>query len=363
MSKFLKFIVHTVVICVIIVALGLTIPPFFGVRTVVVDDPNTKTNLPMGSVTYAIPVAAPEVYQDDPILVEEDGNTYRYNIKSINLDNGSGVVVDQSVTDSKDITVAINKGYVQKVVITIGYLGYLQVATKSMEGLIILGLVLLFLIILYVIAELWKKDSSDDYEEDPTEYGGEYADDFASDETSYAEDEPKSKRQLKKEAKELKRQQKEEAREAEGRPAKKRKAEKRKVHTGGFVDDIDEDDDDDYLPEERSAVMQPAESEAHQYLKKEVAAATSIDTILPEAREEVQLNLPEEPEIEPEPEPYFSEQEEEPEIAEIRRRAIPGWNSQQLAREAEQAGQKPDVMRDDITDVTLFDYSDILDED
>lgn len=360
MSKFLKFIVHTVVICVIIVALGLTIPPFFGVRTVVVDDPNTKTNLPMGSVTYAIPVAAPEVYQDDPILVEEDGNTYRYNIKSINLENGTGVVVDQSVTDSKDITVAINKGYVQKVVITIGYLGYLQVATKSMEGLIILGLVLLFLIILYVIAELWKKDSGDDeeYEEEPAAYDGGYADESA----SYEEEEPeqKSKRQLKKEAKALKKQQKEEAREASGRS--RRKGEKRKVHTGGFVDDIDEDDDEDYVPEESRQVMQPAETEAHQYLKKEVAAATSIDTTLPEAKEEVQLNFPDEPEAEPDPEPFFSDQEEEPEIAEIRRRAIPGWNSQQLAREAEKAGQKPDVMRDDITDVTLFDYSDILDE-
>ena len=53
--------------------------------------------------------------------------------------------------------------------ITIGYVGYLLVATESIEGLIILGLVVLFLIILYVIAELWKKEPDDiqDDMEDP----------------------------------------------------------------------------------------------------------------------------------------------------------------------------------------------------
>ncbi len=364
MSRFLKFIVHLVVICVIIVALGLTIPPFFGVRTVVVDDPNAKTNLPMGSVTYAIPVKSEDVYQGDPILVEEDGNTYRYNIESINLANGTGVVKDQSVTDSKDITVAINRGYVQKVVITIGYVGYLQVATKSMEGLIILGLVLLFLIILYVIAELWKKDDSsdDDYDED-------------------YEDSGKSKRQLKKEAKAARKEQAEEYDE-DSRAARKarKKAEKRKVHTGGFVDDIDEEDDEEeYVPQNAAPVtQQPAEEEAHEYLRQEVAAAANaaaadepaeeeevspLASIAPEALEEVELDLPDEPEPDDEPEPFFDDVLEEPEIKEIRKRAIPGWNSSQLAREAASAGESPDVFQDDITDVTLFDYSDLLDED
>ena len=38
-------------------------------------------------------------------------------------------------------------------------------ATESIEGLIILGLVILFLIILYVIAELWRKEPEDEYED------------------------------------------------------------------------------------------------------------------------------------------------------------------------------------------------------
>ena len=55
MSKVLKFIVHLVVICTLICVLGLVLPPFFGVRTVIVDKSGDATNLPVGSVTYAIP--------------------------------------------------------------------------------------------------------------------------------------------------------------------------------------------------------------------------------------------------------------------------------------------------------------------
>ncbi len=56
MSKVLKFIVHFVVICTLICVLGLVLPPFFGVRRVIVDKNSDKaTNLLVGSVTYAIP--------------------------------------------------------------------------------------------------------------------------------------------------------------------------------------------------------------------------------------------------------------------------------------------------------------------
>ena len=55
MSKVLKFIVHLVVICTLVCVLGLVLPPFFGVRTVIVDKADEATNLPVGSVTYAIP--------------------------------------------------------------------------------------------------------------------------------------------------------------------------------------------------------------------------------------------------------------------------------------------------------------------
>ena len=72
MSKFLKFIVHFAVICTIVCVLGLALPPFFGVRTVIMDSTDKATNLPLGSVTYAIPVRTEEVTAGSPILVQED---------------------------------------------------------------------------------------------------------------------------------------------------------------------------------------------------------------------------------------------------------------------------------------------------
>ena len=165
MSKFLKFIVHFAVICTIVCVLGLALPPFFGVRTVIMDSTDKATNLPLGSVTYAIPVRTEEVTAGSPILVQEDGKTYKYNLVSVNRENNTGTVIDTTTSAQESITVSV-KNWVPKIVITIPFVGYLLVATESVEGLIVLGLVILFLIILYVIAELWKKDPDDDEYED-----------------------------------------------------------------------------------------------------------------------------------------------------------------------------------------------------
>ena len=167
MSKFLKFIVHFAGICTIVCVLGLALPPFFGVRTVIMDSTDKATNLPLGSVTYAIPVRTEEVTAGSPILVQEDGKTYKYNLVSVNRENNTGTVIDTTTSAQESITVSV-KNWVPKIVITIPFVGYLLVATESVEGLIVLGLVILFLIILYVIAELWKKDPEDD--EDETEW-------------------------------------------------------------------------------------------------------------------------------------------------------------------------------------------------
>ena len=40
------------ILCTLICVLGLVLPPFFGVRTVIVDKSGDATNLPVGSVTY-----------------------------------------------------------------------------------------------------------------------------------------------------------------------------------------------------------------------------------------------------------------------------------------------------------------------
>ena len=130
MSKVLKFIVHLVVICTLICVLGLVLPPFFGVKTVIVDKAGEETTLPVGSVTYAIPQKTSEVSVGTPILVQKDSRTYKYTITNLDTSKGTGTVNDQSVSGGKTLTVKVGN-YVPKVVITIGFIGYLLLDTYN----------------------------------------------------------------------------------------------------------------------------------------------------------------------------------------------------------------------------------------
>lgn len=112
----------------------------------------------MGSVTYAIPVRTEEVKNapGTPLLVKKDSATYRYNLVSIG-DNNIGTVIDPTVAEQSNISVAV-KNWVPKVVVTIPFVGYVLTATESTEGLIVLGLIVLFLIILYVVASFLRRN-------------------------------------------------------------------------------------------------------------------------------------------------------------------------------------------------------------
>lgn len=352
MSKVLKYIVHLVVICTLICVLGLVLPPFFGVRTVIVDKSGDATNLPVGSVTYAIPEKSSEVSVGTPILVQNDSKTYKYTITNLDAAKGTGTVADQSVSGGKTLTIKVGD-YVPKVVVTIGFIGYLLVATESIEGLIILGLVVLFLIILYVIAELWKKDPED------------FQDDMDDPEPGYV----KSKKELKREEKARARRMKEEDREIlqeeKARKKKKKKTDKRKVRTGGFVDEIDEDDVTEPVSGRRVSAMkqtaQTAASEAHAELKKEIAVATSEDNDVVAHLERTERTVAEKKAARSkkiQPETFIPDEEQEP-VA-IGNLAMPSLTAAQLASRVKKAGDAPDIVKDDITNVTLFDYSDII---
>lgn len=348
MSKFLKFIVHFVVLCTIICVVALAVPPFYGVETVIIDDNSKVTNLELGSVTYAIPANINEVSLGTPLLVEDtvEGETkvYKYNLATVDMANGTGTVIDPDSVETENINVSI-KNMVPKVVITVPYLGYLWVATQSIEGLIVLGLAILFLVILYVIAELWKKEPS------------EYDDDEEEEEETYV----KSAKELKKEEKMRAKRMKEEDKQmlqdakADKKKAKKEKKQARKIiKTGGFVDEIYEDElqEEDEV-EETTADIQTAASEAHELLKKEIAAATAEEPMALEEEHELEKNI----ELE-----TLSEKEEEPayEPEEIIRIVRPMPTAVQLAEAAKKAGDAPDIVRDAVTKVTLFDYSDII---
>ncbi len=350
MSKVLKFIVHLVVICTLICVLGLVLPPFFGVRTVIVDKADKATNLPVGSVTYAIPEKSSAISAGTPILVQKDSETYKYTITNLDASKGTGTVTDQSVSGGKTLTIKVGD-YVPKVVITIGYVGYLLVATESIEGLIILGLVVLFLIILYVIAELWKKEPDD------------IQDDMNDPEPGYVKSRKELKREEKARARRMREEEKEILQEEKARKRKGKKADKRKVRTGGFVDEIDEEDITEHSSGKKgSAIQQTAQtaaSEAHAELKKEIAAATSEEAdMAPELENGREERQNEKKPIRSREERKIRKREEEP--VTIGSLAMPSFSAAQLASRVKKAGDAPDIVKDDITKVTLFDYSDII---
>ena len=375
MSKFLKFIVHFIVICTIICVVGLALPPFLGVTTEIMDDSSKDTNLPMGSVTYAIPVKTDEATVGDSILYQADSKAYRYMITEMDKETNIFKVIDSSDKNAEPVTVEV-KNYIPKVVITIGYVGYLLVATESIEGLIILGLAVLFLVILYIVAELLKKEpQEDDYDQADTEPG-------------YV----KSKKELKREEKAREKRYKEEERQIKKEERARRKGkepERKKIKTGGFVDEIYEDDLEPAQPKQQTVAQEAtaATTEAHELLKKEIAAATAdepartettaqqaetipqssvsgkTEVIVPKVKEQLRqkasasnegladLNAVSETTA-------GSEQEEAP--VEVKRMVIPAWSAAQLAEAAKKQGDAPDIVRDDVTKVTLFDYSDII---
>lgn len=367
MSKFLKFIVHFIVICTIVCVVGLAVPPFLGITTEIMDDSGKETNLPMGSVTYAIPVKIKEAVVGDSILYQTDSKAYRYMITEMDKKNHIFKVIDSGDKDAEPITVEV-KDYIPKVVITVGYAGYLLLATESIEGLIILGLAVLFLVILYIVAELLKKEPQDDYDETDTEPG-------------YV----KSKKELKREEKAREKRYKDEERQIkkEERARKKGKApERKKIKTGGFVDEIYEDDLESEKHEQpkQPTTVQTATSEAHELLKKEIAAATAdepmkaeesegqikpeeimsrgpvsgkTEMIVPQVKEQLRQMM-----TASERQPVEASEDEEPE--EIKRMVIPAWSAAQIAEIAKKQGDAPDIVRDDVTKVTLFDYSDII---
>ena len=354
MSKFLKFIVHFFVSCTIVCVLGLALPPFFGVRTVIMDSSDKATNLPVGSVTYAIPVKTEDVAAGTPILVQEDGKSYRYNLVSVNRENNTGTVIDTTTSAQQNITVSV-KNWVPKIVVTIPFVGYLLVATESIEGLIILGLVILFLIILYVIAELWKKEPDD------------IQDDMEDPEPGYVKSKKELKREEKARARRMREEEKEILQEEKARKRKGKKAEKRKVRTGGFVDEIDEDDITEHSSGKKASAMQQtaqtAASEAHEELKKEIAAATSEEADMAPEFERTQRRPAERKTARPQPRRTEEPERVEEEQVTIGSLAMPSLSAAQLASRVKQAGDAPDIVKDDITNVTLFDYSDIIGSD
>lgn len=165
MSKFLKFIVNIFLICAILIAAAILIPPLAGIQTTIVDTASMDTNLPLGSITYSTDVDASEIQTGDEVLKDSNTSTYAYIVKSINRDTDTFTVVnamDQNA-DTEEITL---RNSVPKVAVVVPYIGYVIIAMHSTEGIIIIALVVVLIIILFILSELWKEKPEDEDEDE-----------------------------------------------------------------------------------------------------------------------------------------------------------------------------------------------------
>lgn len=398
MSKVLKTIVNVILFCAIVVAAGLLIPPFAGITTVMVDDVDMQTNLPQGSVAYAVEKDRSELKQGDKVLISQEGRQYVYVVDSI---DGSSVVLDDQLSTDGGTTQQELGSTVQKVMLVVPVIGYVSMALRSTEGLIIVGLAVVFVIILFILAEVWKKD--DDEEEDEEDEDGQ---------EDESEEEPAvmSRRQKKKARKADKKKQKQEEKaavaEAKARAKRERQEAKlaKKNQKAHMMDEPEQGPE--AIPAEPMEETQAAGSTQEivlpqELMQEEQSAGNTQEIVLPtEETQEKQKSTDEtedpdktlleetaslfaadiasmmgenqtkETEKPEETDPLDSTEQTQPVVLEVvpeekqetgdKKLAMPVYTKEELLQKVEADGDEPEVIEDEVSGVTLVDYSDVL---
>jgi len=410
MSKFLKVIVNLVVLFSIVVAAALLVPPFAGIDTVMNDNTNTETNIPVGSVAYGKEIKVKELKKKDRVIYSEGSSTYVYEITDMDASAGAYEVKDPYSKSSEAEVVTLQKS-VPKVAVVVPFIGYAAIALQSKEGLIVIGLGIVLLIILFILSELWRKDDDDDDEDDEEEDNEDDEDDDEDDEEEMSR---KERRRLKKEEKRRRKEEKRRLKEAEEdeeyeedddedeeeelsrkerRRLKKEEKRRRKLAKKGLLEDEDEEEEsseteiaepvsldegeqqqeelqgfDEAMKEAMSSIAlgvsqvnESENSEQEAVPETEPAKEADIEGTEPEMPEEIPATDVPEAAEDIQSGNLFEMQEEISDEPKVDVNAVPKMPSlEELLAKAEAAGEKPEVKKDKENEVTLLDYSDIL---
>lgn len=376
MSRFLKVIVNIILVGAILTAAALLVPPLAGVQTFVMDDMSMQTNLAPGSVTYAVDKEAGELKNGDKVLEQASSGSYVYRVTNLNVQEDTCTLTAPNTSPQLTKEANISNG-VAKVVFTIPVIGYVVMAMKTTEGLIIIGLAVLFVILLFILSEVWKKDEDDEDEEE-----AESLEEDGRRRMTEEEDEDEDGEDLSRKEKKRKKKEAKAARKAE------KKEKKRKKKTD-FEEEIQEEDlipeetpeeipaavpentDMKSVEEELAAMVRQFEQEAAQEngsawaAEEEVSGATVDLSQVMTGKEEGSENPSEETKETDPPQENVKEKaepqiqippvfgEEEPSSEPV----IPNYSVQELLRRAKDSGIDPDVVEDKEADVTLVDYS------
>lgn len=265
MSKVLKFIVNLVVLLSIVVAAALLVPPLLGVDTVINDNSNIETNLPVGAVAYGKQVDTEGLKKEDKIIYIEGSAQYVYEIQDMDTTAGAYKVKDvyNKNSDVESITL---QDKVSKAVVTIPFIGYAAIALQSKTGLMVVGAVIVLLIILFILSEVLRRGDDEDEEEDDED------EDDEEEEPGYWE-----RRRLRKEEKRRQKEaeyeedddddeeEEEELSAKERRRLKKEEKRRRKLKKKGLLEEDDEKEEQEeteelFVPEDTSSEAVSSES-------------------------------------------------------------------------------------------------------
>lgn len=396
MGRFLKWIVNIILLCAIVIAAALLIPPLAGVTTAMIDEVDMDTNLPRGSVTYARDMAADDLEAGDDVLILESGKTYVYRVKNLDTGDGTCTLEDTRTAGAEEVTRTFT-GDVSKVVLTVPFIGYIPMAMKSTEGLIVIGLAVVFVIILFILAELWRPDRDDEEDEEeeenpepadearqtlpvdtPSQIMEEASSEIASVVSSVVaeESQPEEIRQPEEDGEldEIDRKLRQEpeylseeevlrqAEETDGtvtadgeedavilsleEDIRSEEERMQEINDGAQEEIVLEQET---VPEEEPAVEETVIEEAA-LLEEPVSEEETMETAEEMTEEKI-----------PAAEPYVQEQEVEEEVqTDERKLAMPLYTADELLAKAREKGENPRVVKDEKTGVTLLDYSDLL---
>lgn len=266
MSKVLKFIVNLVVLLSIVVAAALLVPPLLGVDTVINDNSNIETNLPVGAVAYGKQGDTEGLKKEDKIIYIEGSAQYVYEIQDMDTTAGAYKVKDvyNKNSDVESITL---QDKVSKAVLTIPFIGYAAIALQSKTGLMVVGAVIVLLIILFILSEVLRRGDDEDEEEDDED---DEEEDDEEEEPGYWE-----RRRLRKEEKRRQKEaeyeeeddedEEEELSTKERRRLKKEEKRRRKLEKKGLLEDDDEKEEQEetdelFVPEDTSSEAVSSES-------------------------------------------------------------------------------------------------------
>lgn len=404
MSKFLKLIVDLVIICTILIAAALLVPPLAGVKTVMNDNSTAETNLPVGSVAYGKQTDAVNLKKGQKIVYTKNNQAYVYEISDVSdAENDTYLVKDAYDKKTEERSVELS-GDVMKLSFVVPLIAYAAIAVQSKEGLILIGLGIVFLIILFILAELWRKDKKDMEEtkseseeknteekvipleskrsEEPTnekqeeaqpetakEYESvqkteniqtEFEQNPKSDENSYLQDAV----EMSKEGTVVLADEKEIASE------KTQVLKPELLRTGETVEEpaVEETAEKERVAEQVEGTQEESAGEAlvstEEPKTEEIEPKENEDTIGLEAKIEealnaeiVKMNSEESEAVQGE---KTSESEEEPKAEEVVEEVLPSPSVEDLLRNAQAHGDHPEVIEDSDNKVTLLDYTNLF---